>query len=135
MPTTVDLTIAPNDKYRRVIGDFGMSDADDDSADTADNWEDWPDEHKQAADGYAELLDNAWSPAEYDSIDETDFDILTWDDISPASDPDLLAKIATYFEGMAPDEPAGRLEAKCRLLNVEVYADAQLAAREELRDN
>lgn len=132
MQTTIDLTLAPNDKYRRVIGDVGAADADETPADQ-DDYEDWPAEHREAANDYQELLDNAWTPSESDDVDESDLDVLSWDDLSPASDPDLLAKIATYFEGMTAAEPSDRLHAKCRLLDVEIYVDAQLAAREELR--
>jgi len=57
---------------------------------------------------------------------------LSWDMFSPASDPDLLAKIATYFDGIEPDEPGDRIAAKLRLLDCEVYANAQIAARQEL---
>jgi len=61
-----------------------------------------------------------------------DVEAVSWDDIEPSSDPDLLAKIATYFEGMDPVEPTERLRAKCRLLDVQVYLRAQMAARETL---
>jgi len=59
---------------------------------------------------------------------------LSWDLFSPANDPDLLANIATYFEGMEPSEPTDRLRAKCRLLDCDVYATAQTASRAELRE-
>ncbi|MDS0280285.1 hypothetical protein NDI85_21100 [Halomicroarcula sp. S1AR25-4] len=130
MSTTADVTIAPNDKYRRVIG---LS-FDPEMADDVDPIEEWTDEERDAADDFQELVDNAPEPAEF-GVDEDEMKTLSWDMISPASDPDLLAKIATYFEGMEPDEPADLLSAKCRLLDVDIYVDAQVAAREELRDN
>lgn len=58
---------------------------------------------------------------------------LTWADFSPSSDPDLLSKLATYFDGITADEPADRIRAKLRLLDCDVYVRAQIAARGELR--
>ncbi len=134
MHTTVDLTIAPNEKYRRVIGLYGHEEGLDAAEDSpAIDYEDWPDEHKDAADGYIEVVDSTPDP-EHHGVDPDDIKTLTWDHISPSSDPDLLAKIATYFEGMAPDEPSELLQSKCRLLDVEIYVDAQVAARQELRE-
>ena len=131
----VDLQIAPNDKYRRVIGLYGHEEGLDAAEDsTADSYEEWPDEHRDAADGYVEVIDNAPEP-EHAGIDPNDIDPLTWADITPSSDPDLLAKIATYFTGMVADEPKDLLRAKCRLLDVDLYAQAQTAAREELLSN
>jgi len=125
MPTTVDLTIAPNEKYRRVIG---ASDADTDRPEPQDAW---PDDHQAAADAYSETIEHAPIAEElcedFPAIPE-----LTWADISPPDDPELLATVATYFDGMAPDEPTARLRAKCRLLAVDTYSNAQIAARSEL---
>jgi hypothetical protein len=143
MRPTVELRLEPNDKYARVIGlwepSTEASDPDGDAGEDeaaerswSDDYEDWPEEHQEAADDYVELVADAPEPADY-GIDEDELDPLSWDDISPASDPDLLAKIATYFRGMSPTEPADQLRAKCRLLAADVYANAQVAAKEELR--
>ncbi len=134
MSITTTVTLAPNDKYRRVVALYGHDEGPDAAEDSpADSYEEWPDEHRDAADGYVEVVDNAPEPEDV-GIDPNDVDPLTWDDISPSSDPDLLAKIATYFEGMTPDEPRDVLRAKCRLLDVDLYAQAQTAARQELRE-
>lgn len=132
---TVDMGIAPNDKYDRVLGLHEPAqdeDTDVSEASETDDWEDWPDDHKQAADAYVETMADAPTAADYEE-DPDDMDTLTWGMISTSSDPDLLSKIATYFEGMEPDEPTDLLRAKCRLLDVDVYANAQIAARQELR--
>jgi len=131
MHETVDITIEPNDKYLRVIGTYsdpGAVEADD------EGWEDWPDEHKEAGDDYAELVDEAAEvdPEDY-GVDPDEIPTVSWSDISPSSDSDIIAKIATYFDGMEPDEPTDLLRAKCRLLDVEVYIDVQMAAQAELR--
>lgn len=74
------------------------------------------------------------------AVDETAIDDLlggrrlSWENVSVADDGDLLAKIATFFDGMEPDEPRELLRAKCRLLPVEPYVHAQAAAEEELRN-
>ena len=66
-------------------------------------------------------------------MDRDEMETLSWDMISPASDPDLAAKIATYFDGVDADEPTELIRAKLRLLDVGIYVNAQVAAREELR--
>lgn len=128
---TVNITIGPNAKYERVIGVMGREHADD-VPETGDH-EDWPDEHKEAADDYIETVENAPEPEDH-GTDPDDVKTLTWGTMSPPDDADLVAKIATYFDGMEPDEPTELLRAKCRLLDVDVYAQAQIAARQELRD-
>lgn len=78
-------------------------------------------------------MDNAPDPEDYGK-DPNEIKTLSWDMVTPADDPDLLAKIATYFDGMDPSEPTDALRAKCRLLDVDVYVNAQIAAKEELRN-
>ena len=127
MPTTVELTIEPNDKYDRVVGGYSAD------VNRQESYHEWPAEHQEAADGYVEAIESA--PTEVaDIAAPEELDALRWEDIAPASDPDLIAKVATYFEGMEPDEPTERLRSKCRLLDVETYANAQFAARQELGD-
>ncbi|WP_049979373.1 hypothetical protein [Halolamina rubra] len=114
-----------------MVGLYGHEEGLDAAEDSpADSYEDWPDEHRDAADGYVEVVDSAPEPEDVGL--DTDHDPLSWSDISPSQDPDLLAKIATYFEGMDADEPSDLLRAKCRLLDVDLYAKAQTAARQEL---
>lgn len=125
MPKTVDLTIEPNAKYDRVVGGYSAD------IDRQEPHHEWPEEHQEAADGYVEAIEDA--PTEVADIADLEArDALRWEDIAPASDPDLIAKVATYFHGMEPDEPTERLRSKCRLLNVETYCNAQFAARQEL---
>lgn len=59
---------------------------------------------------------------------------LSWDDFSVSSDPDLVKKMATYFDGVDATEPTELIRAKLRLLDCEVYANVQIAARSELRE-
>jgi len=66
-------------------------------------------------------------------MDREEMETLSWDILSVASDPDLAAKVATYFDGVDSDEPTDLIRAKLRLLDVDIYVDAQVAAREELR--
>lgn len=129
MPVTVDITIAPNEKYREVI--HGDLPEDDGVPETEDEYREQAN-HPEATEAYLETIENTPDPEEH-GVDPDDLDVLTWKDISPASDPDLLSKIATYFDGMHADEPTERIRAKCRLLDVDIYTDAQIAARAELR--
>jgi hypothetical protein len=123
----ITIELEPNEKYYRVVDPVRTPDND------ATDYEDWDEETQAAADAYVEKMSTAPTAEDFDD-DPDEYDPLTWDDISPSSDPDLLAKIATYFDGMGADEPTDRLRAKCRLLDVEVYVDAQIAARAELRE-
>ena len=120
------ISIEPNEKYHRVIDPLEGVRGE------RTDYEDWSEEEQEAADAYIETVEAAPTTEELDK-DEEDIKTLSWEDISPASDPDLISKVATYFDGMHADEPADRLRAKCRLLDVEVYVNAQIAARSELR--
>jgi hypothetical protein len=131
MPRAVTIEIAPNDKYRRVLGTYTEPDATETDESEID---DWPDDHQNAADDYIEFVDEAAVDAEEYVDDVEEIPTVSWDDISPSSDPDIIAKVATYFEGMDPSEPTDLLRAKCRLLDVDIYIDAQLAATAELRE-
>lgn len=130
MPREIDVTIEPNEKYRYAV-DMYQAEPGDETLDDLPDHDEVDEETRQAADGYIETVENAPTPDNYDV--EPEETPLSWDDFSPASDPDLVAKIATYFDGMDPDEPTDRLRAKCRLLDPEVYVNAQIAARAELR--
>lgn len=147
----VDITIRPNEKYRYVVeGESPTEPAVDPDGDGTDpranpsipedekanrfgaRETEPPEEWDETADAFTDVV--AATPSAEDFDLEPEDVPLSWEHFSVASDPDLLAKIATYFEGMDPDEPTGRLRAKCRLLDPEAYANAQLAAREELRE-
>lgn len=124
--TTV--TIEPSEKYRHVVGPRAHDEpAMDDVPETE---EEYREQHPapDAAEAYEETIANAPSPP-----DDHEYEPLTWGVLSVSSDPDLVAKMATYFKGMQPDEPVELLRAKLRLLDVNVYANAQIAARSELR--
>ena len=98
-------------------------------------WEETPEEDTEtieAAESYACTIEDTPDPTNADVEPEEQH--LSWDLFSVSSDPDLVAKMATYFDGMEPDEPTGRLRAKLRLLDCEVYANAQIAAQAELRE-
>jgi hypothetical protein len=173
----IDIHIEPAEKYRRVIGGVAIPDqqGEDEVSLTDDAYEDWPEEHKEAANGYIDAVDEGSAhTATISQIGDTEYRIscptcsrswtttaqghrvegakddlrsrlkahrpcedgetLSWDVFSVAADPDLVAKIATYFDGMTPDEPTDLLRAKLRLLDCSVYANAQLAATAELRE-
>ena len=134
MHSTVDITIEPNNKYRRVVGGYthGPGDPEPTAPDT--DYSEWPDEHQAAADGYTRTIDQPSTPEDIGN-DPDEMETLSWDLITVADDSDLVAKMATYFDGLAPDEPTGRLRAKLRLLPVGVYANTQVAARAELRND
>lgn len=130
MSDTVELTIRPNDKYDEVIrGELPGDEIPETEAEYLEQ-----SNHAETAESYQRLMDNA-PTAEDIAEDPDELDPLSWDMLSVSSDPDLVAKIATYFEGMDPDESTGRLRAKLRLLDCEVYAKAQTAARAELRES
>ena len=133
MHSTVDLTIEPNEKYRRVVGGYTHSPNDPESTAPNTDYSEWPDEHQAAADEYTKTIDQSPTPEDIGN-DPAEMATLSWDLISVASDPDLVTKMATYFDGLAPDKSTGRLRAKLRLLPVGVYANTQVAARAELRD-
>jgi len=121
----ITLTIEPSDKYRRVIGAYN----DTDTPDT--EYDDWPDDHQDAANAYIETVEQAPTAEDLD-MDPNDMSVLQWSDISVSSDPDLVKRMATYLDGLKPEEPTAELRAKLRLLDVDTYATIQLAAREEL---
>jgi hypothetical protein len=123
------VTIEPNDKYREVI--WGELPDDEPSPETEEEYRER--EHADTADAFQELIDSAPSPEEID-MDHEEMETLSWDMLSVASDPDLAAKIATYFAGVDSDEPTELIRAKLRLLDVDIYVQAQVAAREELRE-
>jgi len=133
MYDTVELTIEPNEKYRRVIGGYSHGAADPEPTAPDTRYTEWPDEHQAAADEYTKTIDQSPTPEDIGE-DPAEIETLSWDLISVASGPDLVTKMATYFDGLQPDEPTGRLRAKLRLLPVGVYANTQVAARAELRD-
>jgi hypothetical protein len=122
----VDLTIEPNAKYRRVIGGYRGD------HEPATDHEEWSDEEREAANEYTTAMDSAPEPDELD-IDEDDIEPLSWEMLSVSSDPDLVTRMATYFDGMDAHERTERLRAKLRLLDVEDYVNVQVAARNELR--
>lgn len=125
MHNTIDLRIEPTGKYDAVI--LGYSEMEGPA---------WDDDHEAddstaaAAHSYANTMENIQDAGD----DASEGDTLTWSHLSVASDPDLVAKMATYFDGIYPDEPTERIRSKLRLLDVEVYATVQVAARSELRD-
>ncbi len=128
MPYRTTVTIEPNDKYREVI--LGELPDDEPLPETEAEYRER--EHADAADAYQELIAEAPTPDEID-MNRDEMKTLSWEMISPASDPDLAAKIATYFDGVDADEPTDLIRAKLRLVDVDIYVDAQIAAREELR--
>jgi len=132
MHDTVTLTIEPNDKYRRVVGGYTHSPNDPEPTAPDTDYTEWPGEHQAAADEYTRTIDQSPTPEDIGE-DPAEIETLSWDLISVASDPDLVTKMATYFDELAPDESTGRLRAKLRLLPVGVYANTQVAARAELR--
>lgn len=129
MPYAETVTIGPNDKYREVI--CGELPDDKPVPETEAEYQRRAD-HAEAAEDFQTLMDESPSADEVD-MDREEMETLSWDMLSVASDPDLAAKIATYFDGVDPDEPTDSIRAKLRLLDVDVYVDAQIAAREELR--
>jgi hypothetical protein len=129
MPHTTTVTIGPNDKYREVI--CGELPGDEPIPETESEYQERAD-HAEAAEDFQTLMDESPTANEVD-MDRDEMETLSWDLISPASDPDLAAKIATYFAGIDSDEPTDRIRAKLRLLDVDIYVNAQVAAREELR--
>jgi len=128
MLSATTVTIEPNDKYREVIR--GEIPEDEPFPETEAEHQER--EHTEAAEAYQTLIAEAPTADEI-GMDREEMETLSWDMLSVASDPDLAAKIATYFDGVDPDEPTDLIRAKLRLLDVEIYTDAQLAAREEIR--
>ena len=124
MPT---ITIERNKKYREVVE--GKWPYDEPLPDTQAGFEEQSDHH-EAAEAFVELMESAPEPSEPDD----EMEPLSWDMVSVPKDPDLVAKMATYFDGADPTEPTDQLRAKFRLLDVDRMVNAQLAAREELRE-
>lgn len=125
----IDITIESNDKYRAVIdGDVG-GDVPETEAEYTEKAE-----YAEAAEAYIEVVSDTDSHVDEAGIDGERLPTLAWDMLSVSKDPDLVAKMATYFGGMTPDEPTDVLRSKLRLLPVETYATVQVAARAELRD-
>lgn len=127
----ITIEIEPNEKYRHVVESYHSTEPIGDSVPETEA--EYREQHPapDAAEAYHEKLDNAHVP---DDVEDMDLDPVSWDDIGVSSDPDLVAKMATYFDGMDSDEPTDRLRAKLRLLDCEVYVNAQIAARAELRE-
>lgn len=120
--------IGPNDKYREVI--WGELPDDEPVPETEAEFQER--EHDEATENFQTLVDESPTADDLD-MDREEMETLSWDMLSVASDPDFAAKIATYFDGVDPDEPTDLIRAKLRLLDVDIYVDAQVAAREELR--
>ena len=127
MPPTVNICIEPNEKYREVIWGEPV----DGHPLDEDEYYDAADYH-EAAESYCDVISNAPTAEEYGE-DPDHLPTLTWSDIAVSSDPDLVTRMATYFTGMNSSESTERLRAKLRLLDVDVYVEAQIAARAELR--
>lgn len=118
-------TIEPNEKYRAVIN----GETDFDYEDEADYREQHP--APEAADAYIEAIDTGYVP---DDTEDARDEPLSWSHFSVSSDADLVAKMATYFDGVEPDEPTDLIRAKLRLIHEpEVYVNAQIAAQAEIR--
>jgi len=117
-------TIEPNEKYRAVIN--GETDY------TYKDEQEYRDKHPApgAADAYLEMIDSAAEP----DPEHVRVEPLSWSMTNVASDPDVVKKMATYFDGMDTDEPTDLLRAKLRLVEIDVYVNAQIAAQAELRD-
>ncbi len=124
----INVTIEPSEKYHEVIHGYHEMAGPAWDEDTEAN-----EETVEAAESYAETIEQTPTPDEMD-MDESEMEPLSWDLFSVSKDPDLVSKMATYFEGMQPDEPTDLLRAKLRLLECETYANAQIAARSELSD-
>lgn len=128
MPYKESVLIGTNDKYREVV--CGELPEDEPLPETEAEYQER--EHAEAAERFATLTAEAPTPDEID-MDPDEMETLSWDMLSVASDPDLAAKIATYFDGVDPDDPTDLIRAKLRLLDIDIYVNAQIAAREELR--
>lgn len=127
MPHATTVTIAPNDKYREVI----WGEVTDDEPGSETESESQEREYAEAAEAFQALVE-APTTDEFDMSRE-DMKSLSWDLLTVSCDSDLVATMATYFDGVDPDEPTDLIRAKLRLLDVDIYTDAQIAAREELR--
>jgi len=132
MHSRVDLTIEPNEKYRRVVGGYIHSPDDPDPTAPDTDYSEWPAEHQAAADAYTRTVDQSPTPEDI-GTDPDEMETLSWDLIAVADDPALVTQMATYVDGLDPWESTGRLLATLRLLPVGVYANIQVAARAELR--
>ncbi|MFW5918243.1 MAG: hypothetical protein ACOCR0_02055 [Haloferacaceae archaeon] len=130
MSIETTVTIAPNGKYDEVIR--GELVTDDDTPTTEEVYKKAA-EYSEAANQYLELKHEASEAAEEYVDDPEGLPTVSWHDLSVSSDADLVAKMATYFDGVSPDEPTDLIRAKLRLLDVDVYIDAQAAATAELR--
>lgn len=126
----VTVTVEPSDKYDEVIhGELPT----DEVPETEEEYHEVA-EHAEATDAFQELVDSAPTTEDLD-VDPDELETLSWEMLSVSSDADLVAKMATYFDGMDPDEPTEKLRGKLRMLDVGVYANAQMAARQELRND
>lgn len=121
-------SVEPSDKYEEVIVGEPVSD------EPPATEEDYLEEanYHEATEAYLQTIEGA-PTAEDVGTDPDDLDTLSWDLLSVSSDPELVARMATYFDGMDSDEPPEQLRAKLRLLDVETYATVQIAAQAELR--
>lgn len=130
MSLSTTVTIEPNDKYREVV--LGKLPNADDVPETEAEYNEVAD-HADTADAFVTLTDEAADVADEYVEDPDELPTVSWEDLSVSSDSDLVAKMATYFDGVTPDEPLALIRSKLRLLDVDVYINAQLAARAELR--
>ncbi|AFZ74543.1 hypothetical protein [Natronobacterium gregoryi] len=129
MPT---VTIEPNVKYDAVFGTDYAINTDDRSRTSARVLrEEYEREYSQAVEAYEAIEDDVEDRGY--SLDH-DVDGSLWHQFNVAKDPDLLAKIATYFDGVDATEPTDLIRAKLRLLDGQVYANAQIATEAELRE-
>lgn len=126
------LNVSPNDKYRFVVGgELTGLDTDDTDAEALDDraYLDLP--HADAAYAYIEAVESpTHAPTTQPPL--TERTELSWDHLTVCEDPRLVEAMATYFHGIDPSDDTAKNRAKLRLLDVEVYANAQIAARAEL---
>lgn len=124
----IDIHIEPNEKFREVIRGERATD---DVPESEEEFKEQADHH-EVTDAHLEIVHNTPEPEDHGADYEQE--PLSWSDFSVSSDPDPVAKMATYFDGMDAAETTGRLRAKLRLLDPEVYADVQIAATAELQE-
>lgn len=128
--TTAEREVEPNARYDAIFGtNYEVSDeevlSDEFEGLRAETW------RERAVLG--DLDEEARDLQERGLIDEPDA-TLSWEHVSVAEDPQILASICSYFNGVSSGEGVEEIRRKLRTADVEWYVNAFLVARGILGD-
>lgn len=124
--TQTEREVEPNARYDAIFGtNYEVSDeevlSDEFEGLRAETWRER---------GVLRDLDEEADRLGFEEIDDEEKgEVLTWDAVSVAEDPQILASICSYFNGVSSGEGVEEIRRKLRTADVEWYVNAFLVAR------